>query len=123
MGSVSSTNPGTAFLLQTLTDIDSPVMSNPTVVSALEKASPADTVQLSVEAVQAEAVSAMFGTAPSTNSLPTAASLENSSTAGATAPTDQLASYNAALQSQEVSGLLGENSVTGVPYSVLNVLG
>jgi len=61
MGSVSSTNPGLQNLLQTLSNLNSPVLSSPVVTSALQKAPAADIVQLSVAATQLEGVDAMFG--------------------------------------------------------------
>jgi len=61
MGSVSSTNPGLTNLLQTLSNLNSPVLSSPAVTSALKKASPVDIVQLSVAANQLQSVDAMFG--------------------------------------------------------------
>ena len=61
MGSVSSTNPGVADLLQTLSKVGSPLASSSKDVSALEKASPADLVQLSTAAMQLENVDTLFG--------------------------------------------------------------
>jgi hypothetical protein len=61
MASVASINPGLADLLQTLANIDSPVVSSPAAVSALEKASPTDLVQLSEAAMQLQGLDAMFG--------------------------------------------------------------
>ncbi len=61
MASVSSINPGLADLLQTLANIQSPVVSSPAAVSALEKASPTDLVQLSEAALQLEGLDEMFG--------------------------------------------------------------
>ena len=56
MGSVSSVNPGVANLLQTLTNLNSPVMSSPAAVAALKKAPAADIVQLSDSAAQLQGV-------------------------------------------------------------------
>lgn len=61
MSTTSSVNAGLSTLLQDLTNIGSPLASSPTVVSALEKASPADIVQLSTEAIQLQGLDAMFG--------------------------------------------------------------
>jgi hypothetical protein len=61
MASVASINPGLSDLLQTLANIDSPVVSSPAAVSALEKASPTDLVQLSEAAMQLQGLDAMFG--------------------------------------------------------------
>jgi hypothetical protein len=67
MGSVSSINPATAELLQTLSNLGSPVASSPAAVSALENAPPADIVQLSVATTQLEGMEAMFGTSDGAN--------------------------------------------------------
>jgi len=79
MGSVSSVNPGIADLLQTLTNVNSPVMSSKAAVSALEKAPAADIVQLSAAANQLESVDAMFGisTSPTTDVSSTLTALES----------------------------------------------
>jgi hypothetical protein len=61
MASVSSVNPGLSDLLQTLASIDSPVVSSPAAITALEKASPTDIVQLSEAAIQLEGLDEMFG--------------------------------------------------------------
>jgi hypothetical protein len=61
MGSVSSLNPGAADLLQTLSNVNSPVLSSPAAVSALEKAPTTDIVQLSQSASQLENVDTLFG--------------------------------------------------------------
>jgi hypothetical protein len=69
MGSVSSSlNPGVADLLQTLTNVNSPVLNSKSVVSALEKAPPSDIVQLSAEATQLQSVDALFGISASSSS-------------------------------------------------------
>src|SRR5271157_3958033 len=79
MGSVSSANPGLQNLLQTLSNLNSPVLSSPVVTSALETAPPADIVQLSMAATQLEGVDAMFGISngPTANTNSTLANLEN----------------------------------------------
>ena len=69
MGSVSSSlNPGVADLLQTLANVNSPVLSSPAVVSALEKAPASDIVQLSAEATQLQNMDALFGLSAASNS-------------------------------------------------------
>ena len=139
MGSVSSSlNPGVADLLQSLTNVNSPVASSPTLVSALEKAPASDIVQLSAEATQLESVDALFGI-----SSPTASSVSNMDTlfglpaqsasstnnilqamenAGATlSPTEQAASDQATLQSQLTQGLFDNG--TNITGTLLNTLG
>jgi hypothetical protein len=61
VASVASINPGLSDLLQTLANINSPVVSSPAAVSALEKASPTDLVQLSEAAQQLQGLDEMFG--------------------------------------------------------------
>lgn len=61
MGSVASTNPAVSNLLDTLTNLNSPVMSMPSAVSALQDASPSDVAELSDEAAQLQEVTAIFG--------------------------------------------------------------
>jgi len=61
VASVAPTNPGLTNLLQSLTQIGSPLASSPQVVSALQKASPADIAELSAEAIQLQGVDALFG--------------------------------------------------------------
>jgi hypothetical protein len=61
LGTTPSVNAGLANLLQTLTNIGSPLASSPTIVAALQKASPGDIVQLSNEATQTEELNAIFG--------------------------------------------------------------
>jgi len=63
MSSISSTNPALTNLLQTLTNLNSPIMSSQKAVSALQNASPADIAQLSEEAVQLQNVDLIFGEA------------------------------------------------------------
>jgi hypothetical protein len=83
MGSVSSTlNPGVADLLQTLTNVNSPVVNSPAVVSALEKAPASDIVQLSEEATQLQGMDTLFGMSnntPTSNMSTLFESLEGSS--------------------------------------------
>ena len=140
MGSVASVNPGVADLLQTLTNLNSPVMSSQTVVSALEKSPPADIVQLSVAATQLENMDAMFGISngAGTDGGGILGSLESSLTAAAGAagngtssstilstasPADRLANYEAALQSGETQGLFGTGTDSGLSGSLFSVIG
>jgi hypothetical protein len=92
MSSVSSSlNPGVADLLQTLTNVNSPVLNSKSVVSALEKAPPSDIVQLSAEATQLQSVDALFGISTSSSSstsgalfgIPTTSTSSNSSVSNA----------------------------------------
>ncbi len=128
MGSVSSTNPGVAALFQALTSLNSPVMSSPGTVTALESASPSDIVALSNAATQLQGVSELFGLPDASNASGSESSLSyllagslaadstqtTSSVASSTAfmagssTTDQLANYQATLQEQKTQGLLGE---------------
>jgi hypothetical protein len=70
VASAASSNPGLTNLLQSLTQIGSPLASSPQVVAALQKSSPADIAQLSEEAIQLQGVDALFGSidSNSTNS-------------------------------------------------------
>jgi hypothetical protein len=61
VASAASTNPGLTNLLQSLTQIGSPLASSPQVVAALQKSSPADIAQLSEEAIQLQGVDSLFG--------------------------------------------------------------
>jgi len=142
MGSVSSLNPGVANLLQTLSNVNSPVLSSPAVTSALENAPTTDIVQLSQLATQLENVDMLFGipnssadsstatlssllatlespqTAPSAPTVP-----ESSSTTSSTSTeAGQLASYQAALQSAETQTLFG-TAPTLPDTSLLNLIG
>jgi hypothetical protein len=142
MGSVSSSlNPGVADLLQTLTNVNSPILNSQAAVSALEKAPAADIVQLSAETTQLQGVDALFGlSAPSTSSassvdtlfgIPTTSTaasttnpiLQAMENAGATiSPTEQAASQEAATQAALAQGLFG----TGVNNSLgtlINTIG
>ena len=131
MGSVSSVNPGVADLLQTLSNVNSPVMSSPTMVSALENAPTADIVQLSSAATQLEGIDAMFGISTSATSNMSGdllAELEASDTGSATdssvlstaSPADQAANAKAALQSELTQGLFGTtNGLTGSLFNTI----
>jgi hypothetical protein len=79
-----SINAGLANLLQNLTNIGSPLASSPTVLAALQKASPGDIVQLSDEATQLEDVNAIFGDPSTTSGSSTTDSLFSSLYGGST---------------------------------------
>jgi hypothetical protein len=123
MGSVSSVNPGLTNLLQTLANVNSPVLSSSSVVSALEKAPAADIVQLSDAASQLESVDQMFGLSTGSSASSSAdlgsilASLESAGawTSTNSTPAQQLANYQAAQQGAETAALLGAGAlnVTG----------
>ena len=137
MGSVSSTlNPGVADLLQSLANVNSPVMNSPAVVSALEKAPASDIVQLSAEATQLQGVDALFGisgtsatsntdalfgiTTPTSSTTSVLQALES---AGATvSPTDQAANDQATLQAELTSGLFGTGTNNSLSGTLLNTL-
>jgi hypothetical protein len=107
----ASINPGVSDLLQTLSNVGSPVLSSPAVVSALEKASPSDIVQLSTEATQLEGVDAMFGIADGSDSSGSGVSslltsLENQAASPASSAAEA-STYQAATQSDEAQALLG----------------
>jgi hypothetical protein len=139
MGSVSSTNPGLENLLQTLSNLNSPVLSSAATVSALEKAPAADIVQLSVAATQLEGVDAMFGipdgsdtgtssiftnledlAAGSTGAASTATAANGQSAAS---PAEQLANYQTALQAEETRSLFGAGTTSGLSNSLFDLTG
>lgn len=68
--SSTAVNPGVSDLLQTLSTLNSPVLSSPKVVTALENAPAADIVKLSTEATQLENVETMFGMTSANSSSP-----------------------------------------------------
>jgi hypothetical protein len=137
MGSVSSVNPGLTSLLQTLSNVNSPVLSSPAVVSALEAAPAADIVQLSDAATQLEGMDELFGISSGSASSsgadlssilanleaqpPSSAGSASSASgpAAALTPADQLADYQAAQQGADTAALLGAASTGGA----LNVTG
>jgi hypothetical protein len=133
MGSVSNMNPGVSDLLQTLSNLNSPVLSSQPVVNALENAPPADIVQLSMAATQLESVNAMFGIAatPSTgmdtSTSSTLGALEgtapSSSVVAAASPLDQNANAQAALQAELSQGLFGTGTSNGVSGSLFDTIG
>lgn len=141
MGTVSSTNPGLANLLQTLSNVDSPLLSSQSTLSAIENSSPADIVKLSDAATQLQEVGAIFGDGSQTtpeslfNGSSTFSALEDaltspststtSSTSGATnpaIPTSQLPAYESSLQSAEADALLDPGPTSSSASSLFNVL-
>jgi hypothetical protein len=126
MDSVSAVNPGVTSLLQTLSQLNSPILSSSGMATALQNASPSDVVQLSAAALQLQNVDAIFGVSTSSNSdmssaLANLASLQPSSNSqppsstvlSTASPADQLANYQ---------GLFGAATSTGLSGSSLNVL-
>lgn len=136
MGSVSSVNPGVANLLQTLTNVNSPVLSSPAAVSALENAPAADIVQMSMSATELENVDMLFGISNGSPSSSTAnlssllANLESSQAAAGTTASStmsqaqELASYQAAQQAADTQELFGTPaSSTPVQPSLFDLIG
>jgi hypothetical protein len=135
MSSVSSLNPGVADLLQTLSNLGSPLASSSKDVSALEKASPADLVQLSTAAMQLENVDAMFGGTTGSNADTSGTSLEDvlaetasssasaSSSSSSTASASSTATTAAQLQSAEVQSLLDSGASGGLTGSLFDEIG
>jgi hypothetical protein len=141
MGSVSSSlNPGVSNLLQTLTNVNSPILNSQTAISAIESAPASDIVQLSAEATQLEGVDALFGiSTPSTSNttsvdtlfgIPTSSStsttnpiLQAMQNAGATiSSSDQAASQETATQAELEQGLFGTGTNNNAG-SLLNLIG
>lgn len=137
MGSVSSSlNPGVADLLQTLTNVNSPIVNSKSAVTALESAPSSDIVQLSEEATQLQNIDTLFGipTATSTSSMSgVLEALENPATASTTgtsassvlanaSPADQAANADAAVQEQLTQGLFGTGSNNSLG-TLFNTLG
>jgi hypothetical protein len=142
MGS-ASVNPGVSDLLQTLSNLNSPVLSSPKVVAALETAPTSDIVELSMEATQLEGMDALFGisdgsSGSSTDPSSILASLEStlagsndstatapssSSASSAASPATQLAGYQASLQSEETQALLGGATGSTLNGSLFNLTG
>jgi hypothetical protein len=137
MGTVSSSlNPGVADLLQTLTNVNSPIVNSAATVSALEKAPASDIVQLSEEALQLQGVDALFGgatTAPSnidtlfgipattSTANPVIQALENSG--ASLTPAEQAANDQATSQAAITQGLFGNTATAGQLGLLLNTLG
>jgi hypothetical protein len=147
MGSVASTNAGLADLLQNLTSASSPLaseLSSPAMQSALQKAPAGDIVQLSNEALELQEMGTLFGNPSQTTSTidpstilaalypssatpttagssPSASTTSSASTSSAS-PADQLASYENALQSEQVQTLFGITPTT-TSNSLFNLVG
>jgi hypothetical protein len=127
MGSVSSLNPGVSGLLQSLSNLNSPVLSSKAAVSALEKAPSADIVQLNAAVNQLENVDAIFGVSDSASSGPSnlLTALENGSTnaLSTASPSEQNAGYESAVQAQVTQGLFGTATSNALSGSLFNVIG
>jgi hypothetical protein len=117
VGSVSL-NPGLADLLQTLLNVNSPVLSSPSVVSALENAPSSDIVQLSQSASQLENVDMLFGlpnsaTESSTSSIRTLLTdLESPQAAASPSASSILAAANASEASSTSSSTKAASTST-----------
>lgn len=103
--STTAVNPGVSNLLQTLSAIDSPVVSSPAAVTALENAPASDIVEISAEALQVEGVAALFGDSGSSSPSPASAlqALASSTTAAGSGST---AGYQADLAAEQTGSLL-----------------
>ncbi|MGA2113657.1 MAG: hypothetical protein ABSH56_02770 [Bryobacteraceae bacterium] len=133
MGSVSSINAGVSDLLQTLSSLGSPIVSSSATVSALEKASPGDLVQLSRAAIQLENVDEMFGGTTGSSAETSATSLEDvlaqatesspSSGASSSATASSTATTAAQIQSAEIQGLLDSGASGGLTGSLFDEIG
>jgi len=145
MGAVASTNPGLANLLQTLSNVNSPLLSSPSAVSALEKASPSDIVKLSTAATQLEEMTAIFADSNASafgglesansgfstlNSLEAALASSANASAGVapassssvTLPSNELSQYQGSVQAAEADALLG-TGLAGNTDSLFSYLG
>jgi hypothetical protein len=130
MGSTSSVNPGVSNLLQSLSNINSPVLSSSKVVSALESAPTSDIVQLSQEATQLQTMESLFGLSDSSSSDPGSSILAGltanaqSSSAGASTASSasQLANLQTELQSAESQGLFGDGTTGSLSNSLLDTI-
>jgi hypothetical protein len=136
MSSVSSTNPGLTSLLQTLSNVDSPLLSSQNALKTIEKSSPADIVRLSTAAIQLQEVGSIFGAQPTTpdsliNGSSTFSELENALTNPANAtgsatnmsPVSQLPGYPSLLQSAETDALLNPGPTASSTDPLISVLG
>ena len=139
MGSVSSTNPGLQSLLQTLSNLNSPVLSSAATLSALEKAPPADIVQMSAAATQLQGVDEMFGMPDGSNAGPSSIltnleDLATGSTGAASTATaangqsaassaEQFANYQTALQAEETQALFGTGTTGSLSNSLFDLSG
>ncbi len=147
MSSVPSANPGVANLLELLSNSNSAVLTSKKVTTALENAPTSDIVQLSMSAIQAQNVNALFGTGSGTsastgtstasltdlltgstgttanstdttaNSLLASAALTNAT------PADQLAYYQSAAQASQTQGIFNAESFGSQSGSLVNVVG
>ena len=130
--STATVNPGVSNLLQTLSNINSPVLSSPAVVSALEQAPACDIVQLSAEAMQVEGMDALFGMSDGSGggaagalqalASSAAGSASSSSSSSSASSATQAAGYQADLQAEEAQALLGGSS-TASTGSLLDAIG
>ena len=129
MSSASSVNPGVQSLLQTLSNVNSPVLASSKVVSALDTAPASDIVQLSAAATQLENMDALFGVSDGSSASTSSplSSVENlltaSESSSATTSADQLADYQATLQALQTQDLFGTGTANGLTDSLLNVTG
>ncbi len=148
MGTVAPVNPGVADLLQILSNAGSPslssALSSSPVQAALQSASPADIVQLSIQATQLQVANDLFATADptQTDGLFSALSPSNSdadlnnlltdlysppsaASPASPAPTvaDQIASYQSQLQTEQLRTLFGVDTTAGTSGSLLNIVG
>ncbi|MGA3016971.1 MAG: hypothetical protein ABSF62_07615 [Bryobacteraceae bacterium] len=126
-------------LLQALSNLNSPVLSSPATLSALEKAPTADIVQLSVAATQLEGVDEMFGIPAASNTGPSSIltnleDLATGSTGAASTATaasgqsaassvEQFANYQTALQAEETQALFGTGTTSGLSNSLFDLTG
>src|SRR5579863_1109656 len=120
MSAVNSVNPGIADLFQLLSNtgsasVSSP-LSSPALQSALQNASPSDVVQLSLQALQLQDVSSLFGSPGSSQTAVTAdnlllqalnSSISGSTTTGSTASPSTAATEAAASALEQASSLFG----------------
>jgi hypothetical protein len=137
----SSVNPAMTSLLADLSAVGSPLLSSPRAMAALEKASPSDIVQLSVEAIQLEGVNALFGETSSSaqsagdsllsmlyqpaSTTDPLASLEqalgissNTATSSSNGSLQTaLSSYQQTMQAGKMNTLLGSDGSTGLTES------
>jgi hypothetical protein len=114
MSAISPVNPGAAALSGLLSSVAkntvSPVLSSPAVQDALKNASPGDVVDLSLQALQLQQASGLFG--GDTSNGPAAADLAVLQSAGAT-PADVAAESSASAALQQAYGLFGSGQATG----------
>jgi hypothetical protein len=118
MSTTPAINPGLASLFQTLSNVGSPLLSSPQVVAALQKASPADIVQLSAEATQLEGLNALLGVSNSTSS---GAALPGATLPGSTA-TDPFASLEAAVAAATAAGSTASSSSSAPTPSLADAI-